>query len=124
MEIIKFGANDVENRLAQNPAHVEALPFGAIQLDRSGKILRYNKSEGLISGRTPEQVIGRNFFNEIAPCAKGRALQKAFYEAVSHGQVNRVMDYTFDYKMAPTKVKIHIKSASIDQGIWLFIKRL
>ena len=34
----------------------ERLPRGTIQLDTEEKILRYNQTEGQISGREPEKV--------------------------------------------------------------------
>jgi photoactive yellow protein len=35
-----------------------------------------------------------------------------------------MFEYAFDYKMAPAKVRVHMKSASMEEGIWIFIKRL
>ena len=33
-------------------------------------------------------------------------------------------DYVFDYKMTPTKVKMHMKKALMDDSYWVFVKRL
>lgn len=33
-------------------------------------------------------------------------------------------DVVFDYKMTPTKVKIHMKNAIGDGSFWTFVKRL
>jgi len=124
MEIIKFGDDDTENRLATDPTRVELLPFGAVLLDTAGRVIKYNKVECGISGRSPDQVIGKNFFEEVAPCAKGYAFYNHFFRAVAQGNINVVFTYKFDYKMAPTDVKIHMKSRDTKQGIWVFIKRL
>jgi photoactive yellow protein len=124
MEIVKFGSDNVENLLAQDPNRIENLPFGAILVDRIGKILQYNSAESAIAGRSPADVIGRNFFNDIAPCAKGHAFQSKFSGAIAAGQVNTLFEYTFDYKMAPTKVRVHLKSTNVNDGIWIFIKRV
>jgi photoactive yellow protein len=70
MEIIPFGSQDVDNILAREPQRAESLAFGAVLLDRSGKVVKYNKAEGMIAGRDPSDVVGKDFFNEIAPCAK------------------------------------------------------
>ncbi len=124
MEIVKFGTNDVENLLAQDPSRVEGLPFGAILVDKVGNILKYNQQEAFISGRSADTVMGKNFFNDVAPCSKGHQFQQKFQQAVTSGHINTVFEYVFDYKMEPTKVRVHMKSASANEGIWIFIKRL
>ena len=124
MEMIKFGADDVENRLATDPSRVELLPFGAIMVDQQGDVLRYNHVESGIMGRAPSDVIGKNFFNDIAPCAKGQLFYNHFFRAVADGSVNVLFDYVFDYQQAITNVHIHMKSADASRGIWIFIKRV
>lgn len=124
MEVIKFGADDLENRLAADPSRAELLPFGAIMVDQKGDVLRFNHIESGISGRDAADVVGKNFFNDLAPCAKGQSFYNHFFKAVADGQVNTMFDYQFDYKMSPTNVRIHMKSANASQGIWIFIKRV
>ena len=124
MEVFKFGADDIENRLATDPSRAELLPFGAIMVDQAGDVLRYNHVESGITGRPVSEVVGKNFFNDIAPCAKGQVFYNHFFRAVADGQVNTMFDYQFDYKMTATNVRIHMKSADASQGIWIFIKRV
>lgn len=124
MEMIKFGADDLDNRLAGDPSRAELLPFGAIMLNQQGDVLRFNRAESFISGREAGDVVGKNFFNDIAPCAKGQVFYNHFFRAVADGQVNTMFDYQFAYKMKPTNVRIHMKSANAAQGIWVFIKRV
>lgn len=124
MEMIKFGSDDLDNRLADDPSRAELLPFGAIMVDQQGKVLRFNHVESGISGRRSEDVVGRNFFDDIAPCAKGQVFYNHFFRAVSEGEVNTMFDYHFDYKMTSTNVRIHMKSADASRGIWIFIKRV
>jgi photoactive yellow protein len=124
MEVVKFGSTDIENRLVGDPSRVEMLPFGAMLLDTQGTVLRYNHVESGISGRSASDVLGKNFFNEVAPCSKGHAFYSRFYKAVADGQINTLFDYQFDYKMNPVNVKIHMKSDDVSRGIWVFIKRI
>lgn len=124
MEVFKFGADDLENRLATDPSRAELLPFGAIMVDQAGDVLRYNHVESGITGRPVSEVVGKNFFNDIAPCAKGQIFYNHFFRAVADGHVNTMFDYKFDYKMTATNVRIHMKSADASQGIWIFIKRV
>lgn len=124
MEMIKFGSDHIDNLVAQDPGRLDRLPFGAILVDRTGRIMKYNVGETAIVGRTAAEVMGKNFFNDIAPCTKGHQFQGRFQDGVAKGSVNTMFEYAFDYKMQPTKVRVHMKSASMDEGIWIFIKRL
>lgn len=124
MEVIKFGSDDLENRLAADPSRAELLPFGAIMVNQHGDVLRYNHVESGISGRSASEVVGKNFFNDVAPCAKGQVFYNHFFRAVADGQVNTMFDYQFDYKMQATNVRIHMKSADASKGVWIFIKRV
>lgn len=123
MEIIPFGSNDIDNILSREPARADYLPFGAVLMDRVGKIVKYNKAEGLIAGRDPGAVIGKNFFNDVAPCAKGKRFHGEFLKFAKTGQVNTLLDYEFAYKGANVKVRIHLKSQPDGQSCWLFVKR-
>jgi photoactive yellow protein len=124
MEIIAFGSKDVDNILQRDPNRAEYLPFGAVLLDRGGKIMKYSQAEGLIVGRDPNEVMGKNFFNDIAPCAKGKRFHGEFLKFNQSGQANVMFDYEFDYKMRPVKVRIHLKSTPDGQNCWMFVKRV
>ena len=124
LEVIDFGATDLENQLARmSTSEIDQLAFGAIQLDSTGTILQYNETEGAITGRSPAQVIGKNFFKDVAPCTNTPKFNGAFDKVVQdHSSV--MLEYTFDYQMAPTKVKVHMKPALVGGSFWIFVKRL
>ncbi|MBK1660063.1 photoactive yellow protein [Paracraurococcus ruber] len=124
MEMIKFGTDHIDNLVAQDPSRLDRLPFGAILVDRNGRVLKYNAGEMAMSGRAAGDVVGKNFFNDVAPCTKGHVFQGRFQQGVAAGSLNMLFEYAFDYKMAPAKVRVHMKSTSVDDGIWIFIKRL
>lgn len=124
MEIIPFGRDDIDNILQAEPHRAEFLPFGAVLLDRKGTILKYSKSESKIAGRNAGDVIGKNFFSDVAPCSKGKKIHHQFLEYARSGDVNCVLDYEFDYKMDPTKVRIHLKSTAGGDQCWMFVKRV
>ncbi|MEM9249181.1 MAG: photoactive yellow protein [Pseudomonadota bacterium] len=123
MEIIPFGSQDVDNILAREPQRAESLAFGAVLLDRNGKVVKYNKAEGMIAGRDPSEVVGKDFFNEIAPCAKGKRFHGEFLKFHQSGSINVMFDYKFAYKGANVGVKIHLKSQPDGQHCWMFVKR-
>ena len=125
MTRIEFGQNDLDNVMATlSPRQIDELAFGAIQLDGTGKILAFNQTESSITGRRPEAVLGRNFFTDVAPCCNKPAFQGVFAEGVKSGNLNAIFDYTFDYVMKPTRVKIQMKNAVAGDTYWVFVKRL
>jgi photoactive yellow protein len=122
---VAFGKEDIENVLAgMATTDVDRLAFGAIELDRTGKILRYNAAEGQLTGRDPKSVIGRNFFTEVAPCTNRPAFRGQFDSGVASGALNVMFSYTFDYDMKPTQVKVHMKKAMGNDSFWVFVKRI
>jgi photoactive yellow protein len=125
MEMVSFGQGDIENAMAKlGKGAVDNLAFGAIQLDDSGKILQYNATEGAITGRDPKAVIGKNFFTDVAPCTKTPQFFGRFQDGVKNKNLNVMFEYTFDYNMAPTKVKVHMKRALTGDSNWIFVKRV
>ncbi len=125
LNIISFGADDIENVLSKmNQDELNQLAFGAIQLDSDGTILSYNTAEGQITGRNPEEVIGKNFFTEVAPCTRSPEFYGKFKEGVKSKNLNTLFEYVFDYKMKATKVKVHMKKALVGDSYWIIVKRV
>lgn len=70
----KLGVFPVENLYDLSESDLDRLPVGAVALDASGRVTSYNIAEQQMSGRTRQQVLGRNFFTEVAPCTNVREL--------------------------------------------------
>lgn len=122
---IRFEQDDIDNVLASlSSDQIDDLAFGAIQLDATGKVLAYSKRESEITGRDPKDVIGRNFFQEVAPCTRRPEFHGKFLEGVKSGKLSVIFDYTFDYKMNPTKVRVHMKKAIVGDSYWVLVKRM
>lgn len=125
MEIVKFGEDNIENVLAKmSETQLDEVAFGAIELDKTGKILKYNATESEITGRNAEDVIGKNFFRDVAPCTCRPEFKGRFEEGVANGNLNTLFEYVFDYKMNPTKVKVHMTTSITDDSYWVFVKRI
>lgn len=125
LNTVAFGKGDIENVLGKmSSTEINDLAFGAIELDASGKILKYNAAEADITGRNAASVIGKNFFRDVAPCTSTPKFKGVFDAGVKAGDLNTMFEYVFDYKMAPTKVKIHMKKSISGASFWIFVKRL
>ena len=125
MNIVGFGKDDIHNVLSRlSPEEIDQLAFGAVQLDRKGTILQYNDAEASITGRAKTDVLGKNFFRDVAPCTNAPGFKGVFDAGVREGNLNTMFEYVFDYRMAATRVKIHMKKAIIGDTFWIFVKRL
>ena len=125
MVIQTLDTTDIDNVFARMDAkQIDTLAFGAVQLDAKGNILAYNAAEGEITGRNPKTVIGKNFFKDVAPCTRSPKFEGVFQQGVKSGNLSAVFDYTFDYKMTPTQVRVHMKKAISGDSYWIFVKRL
>ncbi|AKF03465.1 photoactive yellow protein [Sandaracinus amylolyticus] len=119
---LSFDQDDVANVLAKlPPSQLDELPFGAIELDANGRILQYNATESKLSGRAVESVIGRLFFDEVAPCTRRPEFYGRFLELVKGGP-SAVFDYVFDYKMRPRQVRVHMKRALLGKTYWILVR--
>jgi photoactive yellow protein len=119
----RFGSEDVANRLSQlSVAEFDELAFGLIGLDREGTVQAYNSKESQLAGRTKAEVMGQRFFEVLAPCACTVEFQGR-YQDVSRGKLDSALfEYTFDYRMNPRRVFIHIKRTLLGDGVWILVR--
>ena len=101
---------------------LDALPFGAIRLDRDGKVLSYNMTESKLTGRDPKRVIGRNFFTEVAPCTNVQAFAGRFREGIAKKEMHVIFPYRFDFQMAPRDVSVTLFYAKATDTAWVFVR--
>jgi photoactive yellow protein len=101
---------------------LDELPFGAIRLDTSGKVLSYNAAEAKLTGRDPKRVIGRNFFTEVAPCTNVKAFAGRFREGVDKGDMHVIFPYRFDFEMAPRDVSVTLFYSQQTSTAWVFVR--
>jgi photoactive yellow protein len=105
-----------------SPSELDALPFGAIQLDASGTILTYNKAEERLSGRKADSVVGKNFFREIAPCTRVKSFHGAFETGVQRQQLNEVFDFLFKFPSGAREVRIRMIYSGVPKpAVWIFV---
>jgi photoactive yellow protein len=121
---LRYDQDDIENVLSQlDDRQIDQRSFGAIQVDATGKILSYSRTESQITKRDPKDVIGKNFFDEVAPCTRRPEFHGRFVEGVKAGTLSVVFDYVFDYNMNPTKVRVHMKKALTGDTHWILVNR-
>ncbi len=126
MDITALAAPKPETDLSDlSDRDLDTLPYGVVLLDGTGRILKYNRTEAEICNRDRNSVIGRNFFTNIAPCTNTRQFKGKFDEGIRSGRMHTYFQYTFDYRMNPTRVNVHLKKAHRQEDrYWVIIKRL
>ena len=103
-------------------AQLDALPFGAIQLDVDGQILRFNEYEANLSNRRAPDTVGRHFFRDVAPCTNVREFYGRFREGIDRGELNATFDYHFAFQHAPRDVRVTLFYSAPTSTVWVFVQ--
>lgn len=113
---------DLESIGRMSEKELDALPFGAIRLDKNGKILSYNMKESKLTGRDPKRVVGRNFFEDVAPCTNVQSFAGRFREGVASGDLHAIFPYRFDFQMSPRDVTVTLFYSKQTETAWVFVR--
>jgi len=102
---------------------LDALPYGAIRLSPYGTVLSYNATEGRLTGRAPERVLGRNFFLDVAPCTDVQEFRGRFVELAKESGISIFQEFTFEFPFeSPLGVNITLLRDRGDQSIWVLVE--
>jgi len=115
MDFLSFDDVELSGVLARIPRKGrDRMQFGIIELDFSGTIIAYNMGETKVSGRNAVDMIGKNFFTDMAPCTKTPEFYGRFKAGVASGTISARFDYLFDFEMEPRAVRVSMMSSKID----------
>ncbi|HEX3554039.1 MAG TPA: PAS domain-containing protein [Thermoanaerobaculia bacterium] len=117
-----IGHAEIERIQSSSELELDQLPFGAIRLDREGTILSFNQAEVDLSGHRKENVLGRNFFTQVAPCTNVQDFAGKFREGVALGRLHTVFPYVFDYEMEPRHVWVTLFYSNETGTAWVFVR--
>jgi photoactive yellow protein len=76
---------------------VDALPYGLMTFDERGVVHLYNRYESELSRRQPEDVVGKSWFRDVAPCTRVAAFEGRFRAFVARGDRTEVMRFAFRF---------------------------
>lgn len=102
-------------------SELDALPHGAIQLDRDGTVLKFNLMEQQLANLDKKKVIGKNFFREVAPCTDVKEFHGRFSEGVAAGKLHERFRYHFAFKQNPRDVVVTLFYSDITATVWVFV---
>jgi photoactive yellow protein len=103
---------------------LDRLPLGMIQLAPDGMVLKYNRVEAELAGMDRRDVLGRNFFDEVAPCTKVQAFHGRFLDGVERRDLQAVFDYEFRFRDGRRKdVVITMFYSRTTDSVWVAVQR-
>ena len=103
--------------------NLNRLAIGAIEVDKNGRILEFSEAESKLSDLSKEEVIGKNFFTEVATCTNYGEFKSNFNEIVEGEREEATFDFLLTHLSPPVKVRVMLKRSVIDQNYWIIIKR-
>jgi len=101
---------------------LDALPFGAIQLDVSGNILQFNEYEANLSNRRAPETVGLNFFRDVAPCTNVQEFHGRFLEGIRTGSLQVTFPYQFNFKHMARDVAVTLFYSGPTSTVWVFVE--
>ncbi len=115
MEFLSYDDIELAEVLTRIPRKGrDRMQFGIIELDLRGTIMAYNMGEAKVSGRNAADMIGKNFFSDIAPCTKTPEFYGRFKAGVEKGNFSARFDYLFNHEMNPVAVRVSMMMSTIE----------
>lgn len=99
---------------------LDALPYGVIAMSLDGTVEAYNLAESKLAGLSPERVIGKNFFSNVAPCTNNFMVAHRFQ---TEADLDAVIDYVLTLRMTPKKVHMRMLRRHDASRMFLVIQR-
>ena len=93
------GLFPVEQLLSMTAEEFDRLPIGIIEIDAAGTIVSYNRAEEQLAGFDRVRMLGRNFFDEVAPCTRVAGFQGRYRELTSRGELGET-EFSFVFRFA------------------------
>jgi len=110
----------VENLSAKD---LDELPFGMIQLDRAGRILKFNQTEAKLARINRDRQLGKNFFDHVAPCTKVREFYGRFLHGVNQRSLYETFGFVFKFDHGWRNVAITLFYAEKTDSVWVLISQ-
>ncbi len=109
-----------EQLWGMSDAELNAFPLGIVRLDKHGIIHLFNAAEEKFVHKRAADVIGRNYFIDVAPCTAVKAFQGRFANFVNTpAATSETFGFFFPFDWGHKEVRITIcKCAGTD---WIYV---
>ncbi|MDY7091691.1 MAG: PAS domain-containing protein [Acidobacteriota bacterium] len=107
-------------------ADIDSLPFGYVALGVDGTIRKYNRYEADLARKDPQEVLGKNFFREVAPCTQVQEFEGRFRSFVEgeNEEPTLEFDFEFDFRHGSQQVRIAFVRSPLEQEIIMTVNRV
>jgi len=102
---------------------LDTLPFGLIQLDRTGRILKFNQTEAALARINRDRQIGRNFFDDVAPCTKVKDFYGRFISGLRERSLYETFGFVFKFDHGWRNVAITLFYSDKTDSVWVLISQ-
>ena len=105
-DLVDFHAADLLDDLrVLDPDALDRLPFGVIGFDRSTAVRIYNRYEAHAAGLSVSRVVGKPFFDDVAPCMNNYLVAQRFMDAwAAMLPLDATLGYVLTLRMRPVSV--------------------
>jgi photoactive yellow protein len=100
---------------------LDTLPYGMIQLDANGRILKFNAVESRLAALPQHQQVGKHFFTEVAPCTKVQDFYGRFKEGVVREALDTSFQFHFAFKQNPRDVSVRLFYSKRTKSVWVMV---
>jgi photoactive yellow protein len=111
-----------ENINSLSEQQLDAAACGVIQLDAQGNVLRYNAYESKLSGLKKQNVVGKDFFTQIAPCTAIKEFYGRFQQGVAAGELHCTFRFHFAFKINPRDETVTLFYNQRDKTVWVLVQ--
>ncbi len=107
---------------ALSEADLNALPFGVIKLTAIGDVLFYSDGESKISGRRSDRCVGRNFFEDLAPCSNAPGFFGRLANLARAGCGRDSFEFFFTFYFPRLRAQIELSVSSTPGEYWMAVR--
>ncbi len=98
---------DIESLRRMTPEMLDALPYGVVRLDAENRVIDYSRAEAELARLDRADVLGRDFFQDVAPCTNVQSLGGWVGAARNAGgEASKQMTFLFDFPHGRQLVKL------------------
>jgi photoactive yellow protein len=99
---------------------IDALKFGVVRMKADATVTLYNAFESNLSGLDKKNVLGRNYFEQVAPCTNNYMVAQRFLDIP---EMDAVIPYVFSFRMKPTSVRLRLLRSASAKSMYLLVER-
>lgn len=121
-EVQRLAPEDIDAVGRLSDEEIDRLPFGAICLDRAGRITRFNSYEQAASRYRPEEILGRRF-EEVAPCTRVKEFAGRVDAGLQGQPLDEVLRFVFPRFGSQCVVSVRLFRDEPRDQLWIFVSK-